>query len=145
MAKINGRVIYVYPSTVITSKSSGNSVTKRDFVIAAQRFDPDTGAPTIDETNTPMLTVVGEDRAAALDGVRPGDMVTVTYGLRGRRYRDSEGRERIITDINVTAVTPQRMAAPQPPSVSPAPATTAASPASDHTQGAPGESDGLPF
>ena len=107
MAKLTGRVVYIYPTQVIKSKATGNDFQKRDFVIAMQYFDRDTGESTVDETNTPLLTITG-DRCQQLDDVRVGQMVTVTYGIRGRRYRDSDNKERIITDINVSSVVPIR-------------------------------------
>lgn len=102
MAKITGKVLYIYPAQQLTSKS-GNAFSKRDFVLAVQRFDPDTGEATIDDTNTPQLTLTG-DRSSQLDNVKQGDIVTVDFYLRGRRYRDESNKEKIITDINVTSV-----------------------------------------
>lgn len=104
MAKITGRVVYIYPAVEIPSKTPGNPpFHKRDFVIALQTFDRDTGEAAIDEDNTPILTMTG-DRCSQLESVAVGQMVAVTYGLRGRRYRDNDGKEKIITDINVTSV-----------------------------------------
>lgn len=102
MAKITGKILYIYPAQQLTSKS-GNAFTKRDFVIAVQRFDPDTGEATIDDTNTPQLTLTG-DRSSQLDNIKQGDIVTVDYYLRGRRFRGEDNKEKIITDINITSV-----------------------------------------
>lgn len=52
MATIKGRMVYIYPTQQLTSKS-GNAFQKRDFVFAVQRFDPDTGEVSVDEDNTP--------------------------------------------------------------------------------------------
>lgn len=103
MAKITGQLLHVYPTQQLQSKS-GNQYQKRDFVIAVQTFDRDTGEPTVDPENTPQLTVTG-DRCAQLDNIVKGQMVTVTYSLRGRRYRGEDNKERIINDINVISVT----------------------------------------
>lgn len=116
MAKITGQVVYVYPTQQLQSKTTGNQFTKRDFVIAVQTFDRDTGEPTIDAENTPQLTITG-DRCSQLDNISVGQIVSVTYSLRGRRYRGDDNKERIITDINVSSVTPigeQRQRSPQP-------------------------------
>lgn len=102
MAKITGKVLYIYPAQQLTSKS-GNAFSKRDFVLAVQRFDPDTGEATIDETNTPQLTLTG-DRSSQLDNIKQGDIVTVDFYLRGRRFRGEDNKEKIITDINVSSV-----------------------------------------
>lgn len=116
MAKITGQVVYVHPTQQLQSKTTGNQFTKRDFVIAVQTFDRDTGEPTIDAENTPQLTITG-DRCSQLDNISVGQIVSVTYALRGRRYRGDDNKERIITDINVSSVTPigeQRQRPPQP-------------------------------
>lgn len=105
MAKLTGRVVYVYPTQQLQSKSTGNQFQKRDFVMAVQSFDRDTGEPTIDRENTPQLTLTG-DRCTQLDNIVVGQMVSVSYSLRGRRYRDENNKEKIITDINVFSVNP---------------------------------------
>lgn len=102
MATIKGKMVYIYPVQQLTSKS-GNAFQKRDFVFAVQRFDPDTGEVSVDEDNTPMLSVTG-DRCALLDRIKAGDHITVTYSLRGRRYRRDDGKEAIINDIDVRAI-----------------------------------------
>lgn len=102
MAKLTGKILYIYPTQQLTSKS-GNAFQKRDFVVAMQSFDRDTGEATIDNDNTPVLTLTG-DRCSQLDNIKQGDIVTVDFYLRGRRYRDEAGKEKIITDINVTSV-----------------------------------------
>lgn len=120
MAKISGRIVYIYPTVQLQSKS-GNAFLKRDFVIAVQSFDRDTGEPTIDEDNIPLLSLTG-DRCSQLDAIKKGDIVTVDFYLRGRRYRGDDNRERIITDINVTAVRLSGRTAsayPPPPTVTP--------------------------
>lgn len=122
MAKITGKILHIYPTQQLTSKS-GNAFTKRDFVVAVQSFDRDTGAPTIDDDNTPQLSLTG-DRCSQLDGIRRGDIVTIDYFLRGRRYRGEDGVEKIITDINVSSVRPVGGA----PIPAQAPVTTASMP-----------------
>lgn len=52
MATIKGRMVYIYPTQQLTSKS-GNAFQKRDFVFAVQRFDPDTGEVSVDEAQHP--------------------------------------------------------------------------------------------
>ncbi|MDE6651393.1 MAG: DUF3127 domain-containing protein [Paramuribaculum sp.] len=129
MAKLTGKVLYIYPTQQLTAKS-GNAFSKRDFVLAVQSFDRDTGEPTIDTENTPQLSLTN-DRCTQLDNIAVGQIVTVDFYLRGRRYRDESNKEKIITDINVTSVrgistvptpTPQTQAAPaHSPTPSPSP------------------------
>ncbi|MDE5858550.1 MAG: DUF3127 domain-containing protein [Muribaculaceae bacterium] len=146
MAKLTGKIIYVYPTQQLTSKS-GNAFTKRDFVLAVQSFDRDTGEPTIDEDNTPLLTLTG-DRCSQLDNIAPGQIVTVDFYLRGRRYRDEQNKEKILTDINVTSVRAQGQAI-QRPSNSSISAPTQDAQASTETPQSAGPpkdpSDDLPF
>ena len=146
MAKLTGKIIYVYPTQQLTSKS-GNAFTKRDFVIAMQSFDRDTGEPTIDEDNTPLLTLTG-DRCSQLDNITPGQIVTVDFYLRGHRYRDEQNKEKILTDINVTSVRAQGQAI-QRPSNSPISAPTQDAQASTEipqsTEPPKNPADDLPF
>lgn len=131
MAKLTGKVLYIYPTQQLTAKS-GNAFQKRDFVVAVQSFDRDTGEPTIDSENTPQLTLTGE-RCSQLDSVAVGQIVSVDFYLRGRRFRGDDNKEKIITDVNVTSVRgistlstpappPQTQATPMQP---PAPAVPA--------------------
>lgn len=155
MAKITGKLIYIYPTQQLTSKS-GNVFTKRDFVIAVQSFDRDTGEPTIDSENTPMLTLTG-DRCSQLDSIHKDQIVTVDFYIRGRRYRDENNKEKIITDINVTSVRLAGGIAPAIPASIPSPPSqsastsvtnpTATSPVNTSVPAVPGKTqeDDLPF
>lgn len=108
MAKLTGKILHIYPTAEIPSKTPGHRpFHKREFVIAVQVFDRDTGEPTIEDDNTPVLAMTGE-RCSQLDSLIPGQMVTVSYNIRGRRYRDDGGKEKIMTDINVISVSPVR-------------------------------------
>lgn len=147
MAKITGKIVYIYPTQQLQSKS-GSTFQKRDFVVAIQSLDRDTGEPTIDEGNTPVLTITG-DRCSQLDSIKPGDIVTVDFYLRGRRYRDEAGKEKIITDINVSSVKQNAMLilpVTNPPRV--VPIETPATPAAPAQAPAPqpkDPNDDLPF
>lgn len=127
MAKLTGKILYIYPTQQLVSKS-GNSFTKRDFVLAMQSFDRDTGEPTIDEENTPMFTLTG-DRCSQLDNIQKGQIVTVDFYVRGRRYRDENNKERIITDINVVSVRANGVAMPSTAPIQPAPSPSPDQPA----------------
>ncbi len=143
MAKITGKIVYIYPTQQLQSKS-GSAFQKRDFVVAIQSFDRDTGEPTIDEGNTPVLTITGE-RCSQLDNISKGDIVTVDFYLRGRRYRDENNKEKIITDINVTSVrvnTPRLIPVATPPQAAPV-ESAATTPATESQPKDP--NDDLPF
>ncbi|MBD5242082.1 MAG: DUF3127 domain-containing protein [Barnesiella sp.] len=145
MAKLTGKVLFIYPTQQLTAKS-GNAFSKRDFVLAVQSFDRDTGEPTIDTENTPQLSLTN-DRCSQLDNIAVGQIVTVDFYLRGRRYRDEQNKEKIITDINVTSVRPAH--APITTATAPTPAPASA-PATAPQQPAPqpqpnSKQDDLPF
>lgn len=146
MAKLTGKIIYIYPTQQLISKS-GNAFTKRDFVLAVQSFDRDTGEPTIDEDNTPLLTLTG-DRCSQLDNITPGQIVTVDFYLRGRRYRDEQNKEKILTDINVTSVRAQGQAIQRPsnsPISAPVQDAQTSTEAPQSTESPKDPSDDLPF
>lgn len=144
MAKLTGKVLYIYHTQQLTSKS-GNTFNKRDFVIAMQSFDRDTGEPTIDESNTPLLSLTN-DRCAQLDNIKVGQIVGVDFYLRGRRYRDENNKEKIITDINVTSVRPigGTPIATQPLAPEQLPASAQATPVPPAVTTSP-QNDDLPF
>ncbi len=144
MAKITGKILYIYPTQQITLKN-GNTFNKRDFVIAVQSFNRDTGEPTIDESNTPLLSLTN-DRCALLDNIKTGQIVSVDFYLCGRRYRDDNNKEKIITDINVTSVRPigGTSIAAHPLAPEPLPTSVQATPAKQAASTAP-QNDDLPF
>ena len=99
MAKLTGKVLFIYPTQQLTAKS-GNAFSKRDFVLAVQSFDRDTGEPTIDTENTPQLSLTN-DRCSQLDNIAVGQIVTprrsklqapvqrpLPKGLHRRAYRE---------------------------------------------------------
>ncbi len=145
MAKLTGKVLYIYPTQQLTAKS-GNAFTKRDFVIAVQSFDRDTGEPTIDTENTPQLSLTN-DRCSQLDNIAVGQIVTVDFYLRGRRYRDEQNKEKIITDINVTSVRPAHapLIPATAPAPAPAPATAPQQPAPQPQPQPNSKQDDIPF
>ena len=102
MATMRGRIVYIYPTEQKTSKE-GKAYKQRDFVIALQKVNTETGAVEIDETNTPLLSVFGR-RCDYIGSIPVGNMVDITYEIHGSRYRGSDGKERIQTHVRVTNV-----------------------------------------
>lgn len=87
---------------------NGNAFKRRDLIIMVRRFDPNTGEPINDSENTPLFTFMGE-RCDELNNYKPGQMVTIYFDIKGRKYTDQQGIMKIINDI-----TPYKIVAYQP-------------------------------
>ena len=94
--KITGKVLKVGDRQTITAKN-GNRYETRDLVIAVMKFDPYSGEPTEDPTNTPKFTFMGE-RCNDLDRLRPGMVCTVHFEISGRSYQ-KDGVTGYINDL----------------------------------------------
>lgn len=95
--KISGRVLKKSEAQTFPSKS-GNSYTRQDLVIAVKRYDPYTGEPTEDETNTPKFTFFG-DRINDLALISEGDGVTIHFEIAGRKFTKEDGSVEYFNDI----------------------------------------------
>lgn len=93
--RITGRVLSVGNKIEIPTKS-GNTMTKRDLIINVIKFDPNTGLPTADESNTPKFTFIGE-KANSLENLTRGDVVRIDFEIAGRSY-EKDGRTEYITE-----------------------------------------------
>lgn len=93
--KITGSVLHIGAPVNLPSKS-GTQFTKRDIVITVRKFDPYTGQPSDDTGNTPKFTFVN-DRCQQLDGIRPGDIVTIHFDIQGRCY-EKDGKKEYFTE-----------------------------------------------
>lgn len=90
------------------------SFTKRDLVLSIQKFDPNTGQPYSDQSNTPQITFMG-DKCADLDHYQPGQLVRVSFDVIGRQYVGSDDIPKIINDIRGYRIEPYGVqGAPQP-------------------------------
>ena len=103
--KITGRVLQVGPSQGIMTKS-GNQMVKRDVIIMVRKFDPNTGEPTFDEYNTPKFSFMNE-RCQQLDRIKIGDIVNISFDVRGRTY-DKDGKTEYINDLNPYSILPDK-------------------------------------
>lgn len=95
--QIIGTIVSISAPQTLTS-SGGVSFTKRDLVISVQRFDPNTGQPYSDQSNTPQITFMNQ-KGAELDKFQVGQLVVVYFDLSGRQYVDREKNLRVINDI----------------------------------------------
>jgi len=140
--QVTGKIIYLSPTQKLKATQSGNEYDKREMAIAVQRYDPDTGIPSLDNDNTPMFSFIG-DKCRLLDGLETGQTVTVSFILQGRRYRGNDGKEKIINDIRPIGV---RLAGQQPAAPAPQQAQDAPNPAPEPQQPKGTDiNDDLPF
>lgn len=97
--KLTGRVLIV-GETYEGAKRPGAIFKKRDLVLTAMRFDPNTGIPSEDPDNTPKFTFVGES-IHDLDSLKKGDRVTVHFNVKGRSFiKNTEGDTDYFTSLN---------------------------------------------
>lgn len=154
---IVGTIISIGAPLTLSARS-GVTFTKRELVLAVQKFDPNTGEPYSDRDNTPVFTFMG-DKGRDLDHFQIGQVVSVAFDLTGRTYVDATGATRYINDVRGYkveqytryGVSPQQSvqtAAPQQP-YSPQPCVTpqAVTAETQPTPTPPPEQagDGLPF
>lgn len=122
--KISGTVLHIGDTLTLPSRS-GTPFSKRDLVITVRKFDPYTGVPSEEAGNTPKFSFVNSN-CQQLDGLKPGDIVTVLFDISGRSY-EKDGRTEYFNDIRPFRVEllrqpqyqqpqPSPMAAPQQPS-----------------------------
>lgn len=101
---IIGSVISIGPTITLTSKT-GTPFYKRELVLGVRKFDPNTGEPITDNTNTPCITFMGE-KCRELDFVKTGQIVQVFFDLTGRSHTDASGVVKYFNDIRGYKVSP---------------------------------------
>lgn len=114
-----GTIVSIGATLSLTAKS-GAAFTKRELVISIQKFDPNTGQPYSDNTNTPQITFMG-NKCADLDSYRPGQLVRVSFDVTGTPYVGRDNEQRIINDIRGYKIEPYGVQAPQPTPAYPQP------------------------
>lgn len=95
-------MIYIYPTEQKQTKE-GKAFQQRDFVVALQKINQETGAVEFDENNTPLLSVFGR-RCEYVGNIPVNSVVNISYEIKGSRYRGADGKERIVTSVRVTGV-----------------------------------------
>lgn len=98
--QITGKIEVIGAITPITTKS-GQTIYRREFVIDATRYNPDTGEPW---ENHPKFEIGGQN-VNMLDQFQVGQRVTVDFSLRGAKYPDQNtGEIKYFTSINAFKV-----------------------------------------
>lgn len=100
--------------TVSLSTKDGNSFTKRELVISIQKFDPNTGQPYSDKSNTPQITFMNA-KCSELDKYQVGQLVSVSFDVTGTPYTDRDNKTRIINDIRGYRIEPYGVQSHQRP------------------------------
>ena len=128
--QITGRVIAISAvQSVASSDPSKQPFKKREVYIDCTRFDPYTGQRSEFE-NKPLLTFAGEKTLAkvnpVLDQVQKDDIITISFELVGRQFKDKDQKTRFMTEVRCYDVVITRKAGQQgvqgTQQVSPAPA-----------------------
>ena len=95
--QITGRIIKISPTVQIPSKAGGNPFIKRELLIDATTYDPYTGERNEYENIIP-LEFSGE-KCTELDHFNNGDIVTVSFALQGRSWKNTNGEIKQIASI----------------------------------------------
>ena len=77
-------------SPVQSIQGKSGTPVKREVVVRALRFDPETGEPHLSDNNTPLLEAVGENAVKIFDGYNVGDCVNIKFTLDGTSYTDEQ-------------------------------------------------------
>ena len=88
---ISGKIIEIGQTLTIPFNNGRNSLIKRELVLQALRFNPNDGTPELDEYNTPVLEVRGQDNCDMLDKFKVGMCVKVAFALEGRKKTNDKG------------------------------------------------------
>jgi hypothetical protein len=101
--QITGRVIAISAvQSVASSDPSKQPFRKREVYIDCTRFDPYTGQRSEFE-NKPLLTFAGEKTLAkvnpVLDQVCKDDIITISFELVGRQFKDKDQKTRFMTEV----------------------------------------------
>lgn len=93
---ITGKVLQVGTIQSIPTKG-GKTIQKREITLDCTRYDPYTGERSQFE-NTPQLEFAGE-AVSQLDGIQPGEVVTISFDVQGTKYTDQAGQSKIFTRL----------------------------------------------
>ena len=82
-----------------------------------------------------------QDKCDLLDSMKAGDMVTVSFNLKGRKWTDPQGQVKYFNSLQAWRITPEQAAAPAAGGGAPPPPS-----ANDEPEWlASGDDDDLPF
>lgn len=116
---ISGKIIGIGETQTIPSTKGGNPLIKRELVLQTLRFNPNDGTPELDEYNTPVLEVRGQDNCNMLDKFKVGMCVKVAFALEGRKItnkekeKEKEGAVRFFNTARAYRIEEMRVSIPE--------------------------------
>ena len=84
-----------------------------------------------------------QDKCDLLDSMKAGDMVNVSFNLKGRKWTDPQGQVKYFNSLQAWRITPEQVAAPASPAAGNTPPPPAANDEPEWLSS--GEDDDLPF
>lgn len=109
--QVTGKV-YSVGQTVSIPAKNGQPFLKRELVLDITRFDPYTGERSQYE-NFPMFEFSG-DKCKELDGLKTGQVVTVSFELQGAFFKGQDGKDKNFTRVRAYKVEVRQSQQPQP-------------------------------
>lgn len=121
---ITGRVIAVSNiENVPSKKEQGKTFQRRQLYMDCTRYDPYTGERGFE--NTPLLDFGGkglEQLNALVDnGLKKGDIVTVSFDVVGNKNNDQQGKVKVFTAVRPYAIELRNVQGQQQTAPAPAP------------------------
>lgn len=96
--QITGKILHIGDVLQVATKDASRPLLKRSVVLDCTRFDPYTGERDVHE-NTPELEFAGEKLCEELKSYEKGEVVTVSFDVRGARYTTKDGKQAIFTRL----------------------------------------------
>lgn len=143
--QITGRIIEIGQTVQIPSKNGGSPFTKREFILDATPYDPYTGERSEYENILPLE--FSGDKCSELDSFNNGDVVIVSFALKGRSWTNMDGELKRMASIYCYKIEARGNVSKSPqntPVQQPAPQPTYQQPPQNFPP-AQGNNDGLPF
>lgn len=99
--QITGKIEMIGEIVSLPSKNGGQPFLKREFVIDATRFNPETGEPW---ENHPKFELSGQ-RVNLIDQFEVGQKVVVDFSLRGAKWADQQtGEIKYFTSVSAFGI-----------------------------------------
>ena len=94
--QITGRIDAIKPTE--TREHNGKTYYERTIILDATRHDQYTGEPMY--PNFPAFTFSGEDKCSALYDFTTGEVVTISFDIKGAKYTDKNtGEEKVFNRV----------------------------------------------
>lgn len=108
---MTGRILQIFPTQSITSKTTGKIFTKREIVLDCTRYDAITGERGYE--NTPVFEFTGE-RCSMLDTFQIGQIVTISFDVQGSKSTQGDRYFNSVRGFKIELKQIPQSANPQP-------------------------------